>query len=283
MIPNISPSIKEYMSTFSFPEHPSLPVSFETLYKNGKDHLFDFKFPWYATIEQDPDMKTLEEFKRMFILNYWTRQIKAEVMGLFKIRLNAKLTEIMPKYSQLYESILIEYDPLINRLWNDSEKTTGNLKSNTSGDSNTVDGTKNKYGETNHSTTEQSGSSSGDTQSIDSDNPQTNFAGVDYASKMNRGQANTSDQNKSTTNGGRDGTNDTNRTVTNKTTGDREDSTDGNRNFSTKGFSGSSQTDNIIKYRDAILNLNKEISDQCGILFSGYHGHDYTIKRHHNW
>lgn len=256
MIPAISPNIKEYLSTFSFPEHPSLPVSFETLYENGKDHLFDFKFPWYATIEQDPNLETLEEFKRMFILEYYMSQIKAETFGLFKIRLNALLTREMPSLTELYKSAIIEYDPLVNRKYWDSDVTKTNSDINSNGK------TYNKQDTEGENTIHQDIND----QSIVSDNPQTNFAGNDYASSMNRGERIS------------DGSGTNKDTVMNNGTSENNSNTTGNsdRKFSTEGFVGLSQTDNILKYREAIVNINKGLVDRCADLFDWYKGHDYT-------
>lgn len=52
-------------------------------------------------------------FKKI-LLHYYTREIGYETVGLWKLKLNQKLMEIMPYYNQLYESELIEFDPLKN-------------------------------------------------------------------------------------------------------------------------------------------------------------------------
>ena len=44
--------------------------------------------------------------------HYYTREICVETYGLWKLRLQTKLTEIMPFYNQLYESELIKFNPL---------------------------------------------------------------------------------------------------------------------------------------------------------------------------
>ena len=52
-------------------------------------------------------------FKKI-LLHYYTREIGFETVGLWKLKLNQKMREIMPYYNQLYESELLEYDPLKN-------------------------------------------------------------------------------------------------------------------------------------------------------------------------
>lgn len=59
--------------------------------------------------------------------HYYTREISEEVVGLWLLRLNNRMNEIMPKYNKLYESALIEFDPL-----NDTDIKTQHNKNNSS-------------------------------------------------------------------------------------------------------------------------------------------------------
>lgn len=59
-----------------------------------------------------PEHKTLLFHK--ILLHYYQREIAFETTGLWKLKLNAKMKEIMPYYNQLYASELLEYDPLQN-------------------------------------------------------------------------------------------------------------------------------------------------------------------------
>ena len=60
----------------------------------------------------------VEEHKTLLfhkiLLHYYQREIGFETVGLWKLKLNTKLKEIMPYYNQLYASELLEYDPLQN-------------------------------------------------------------------------------------------------------------------------------------------------------------------------
>ena len=51
---------------------------------------------------------------KKILLHYYTREIGYETVGLWKLKLNQKLMEIMPYYNQLYESELIQFDPMKN-------------------------------------------------------------------------------------------------------------------------------------------------------------------------
>lgn len=48
------------------------------------------------------------------LLHYYTREIGFETAGLWKLKINQKLREILPYYNQLYASEELEYDPLKN-------------------------------------------------------------------------------------------------------------------------------------------------------------------------
>ena len=51
---------------------------------------------------------------KKILLHYYSREIGYETVGLWKLKLNQKMIEIMPYYNQLYESELLEFDPLKN-------------------------------------------------------------------------------------------------------------------------------------------------------------------------
>lgn len=100
-------------------------------------NIFNFTFPIFDEAYRLPlEIKILR--------HYYTREICEETVGLWKLRLQQKLNEIMPYYNQLYESELIEFNPLYDvnyrrdykldrdgshTVLNDDElKTTGDVK-----------------------------------------------------------------------------------------------------------------------------------------------------------
>ena len=48
------------------------------------------------------------------LIHYYQREIGFETVGLWKLKLNQKMREILPYYNQLYASEALEYDPLKN-------------------------------------------------------------------------------------------------------------------------------------------------------------------------
>lgn len=77
----------------------------EQVIKNCLPKIFDFNFPIF-----DESYRTVLETK--ILRHYYTREIGLETVGLWKLKLNTKLNEIMPFYNQLYKSELIEFNPL---------------------------------------------------------------------------------------------------------------------------------------------------------------------------
>jgi len=67
--------------------------------------IFDFDFPIF-----DENYRVPLETK--IIRHYYTREIGLETYGLWKLKLQTKLNEIMPYYNKLYESELYTYNPL---------------------------------------------------------------------------------------------------------------------------------------------------------------------------
>ena len=67
--------------------------------------IFSFQYPIF-----DEAYKPTLETK--ILRHFYTREIALETYGLWKLKLEAKMNEIMPYYNQLYKSELIEFNPL---------------------------------------------------------------------------------------------------------------------------------------------------------------------------
>lgn len=81
--------------------------------------IFDFDFPIF-----DENYRNVLETK--ILKHYYTREIGLETYGLWKLKLDTKLNEIMPFYNQLYKSALLEFNPL----YEVDYSKTGNRDSN---------------------------------------------------------------------------------------------------------------------------------------------------------
>ena len=79
------------------------------LAKKGRTKIFDFDYNLSNTINK-------EEFETLILNHFLMRRIGFETLTAFKIQLNVKLNEIMPKYNKLFDS-LENWD-----IFNDGEK-----------------------------------------------------------------------------------------------------------------------------------------------------------------
>lgn len=84
--------------------------------------IFDFEFPIFD--ESYRNVLCTKILKR-----YYMKEIAHETVGLWKLRLDSVLNEIMPYYNQLYKSCLLEFNPLYDvDLIRTSNKTGNNIK-----------------------------------------------------------------------------------------------------------------------------------------------------------
>ena len=70
--------------------------------------------------------------------HYYTQEIGEETVGLWKLRLDTRMNEIMPYYNQLYESELIEFNPMYTADYTRSGNRSG--ATNDSGNENRTAG-----------------------------------------------------------------------------------------------------------------------------------------------
>jgi len=102
--------LRTYIENFTILEadnETGIPYPLEKRIEIGRQHLFDFDYPFF-------DEKYKPIFERNFIEYFYMREIGFETMGLFKLRLRSWLRSHMTYYNKLWESTLIEFDPLIN-------------------------------------------------------------------------------------------------------------------------------------------------------------------------
>lgn len=168
----------------------------DSVIEDAIPHIFDFDFPIF-------DENYREVIETKILRHYYTREIGLETYGLWKLKLQTKLNEIMPYYNKLYQSELYTYNPLYDvdmtttnvgqRTGERTDLNSGEISDNRSRantieeNGTTVDERKNAFdgtresenSESNVNTSESTGSR--DTQSRDmySDTPQGSLTGVD--------------------------------------------------------------------------------------------------------
>lgn len=195
----------------------------EEIIDNVWDKIFSFDFPIFSETYR-------ENLCKKIIKHYYTREIGLETYGLWKLKLDAKLNEIMPYYNKLYESELLVYNPLetSNYTKMHSGQNTSSL-SGTDGGSNT---------------------SSNSTLSAYSDTPQgtlTNLENNSYLTNASKGSASGSSTSTLTTSRSGSGTDVYTETIT--------------------GYTGVIPSELIEKYRKILLNIDMLVINELEELF----------------
>ena len=139
------------------PDYYGYPEPY-TVCIEARDIIFDFYYPI------NPEDK--ERFEINFLLHYYTREIGSETLGLFKLRLQSRLNEIIPKYNNLWNQLaqmariniydnvdlttIRQYDSDMTRTGNTSHEfdnfrdTTTTRKTGTDTDTTTYSGSENR-------------------------------------------------------------------------------------------------------------------------------------------
>lgn len=91
----------------------------------ARPKVFDFDYPIF-----DEAYRSILETK--ILKHFYLREICAETVGVWKHFLDVKMNEIMPYYNKLYESELIEFDPMydvdLTKDYNKDDKGTGTIQ-----------------------------------------------------------------------------------------------------------------------------------------------------------
>lgn len=190
---------------------------------NAIPNIFNFDFPIF-----DESYRTVLETK--ILKHFYTREIGLETVGLWKLKLDTKLNEIMPYYNKLYKSELLEFNPLYTKdLYKKHEGKGTNVGSTDSDGITTNNGTSwNKYSET----------PQGTVANIDNDTYLTN-ATKDTINNTTR-QDNTTSENY-------------------KTTDEYLDHV--------YGYEGKDGSEMLLKFRETFLNIDVMIIEELEPLF----------------
>lgn len=230
-------------------------------------------FSFYYPIFDEAYKPTLET---KILRHFYTREIGLETYGLWKLKLEAKLNEIMPYYNQLYKSELIEFNPLYD--------TDLNTKGHRDNDVN-ENGTTNSVG--NDISTGRSKDSGTDTRmsadkhnewDLYSDTPQGGINGIQAAEDDPSLATNAFLTNARHTFGDTDGStgsttygkiNDTNGTVnrTGKTDTTRKTIGDTDYIEHVYGYRGKSPSKSLLEFRNTMLNIDMMVIDELEDLF----------------
>ena len=191
----------------------------------------------------DDDIPFFDERYRLpleqkILMHYYTREICAETFGLWKLWLNNRMREIMPYYNQLYESTLLEFNPLF----------TKSLTETYSGD-----GTKDSSD--NGSTTSHGSSTDNATaRRLYSDTPQGALNGVENETYLTNATKNI---------------NSANATADNNLVTSNDSSSNTTENYlrTIAGYDGGSPSKLLKEFRDTFINIDVRVIEELGDLF----------------
>lgn len=195
---------------------------------SARSKVFDFAYPIF-----DEAYRSVLETK--ILKHFYTKEIGAETVGLWKLWLNRKMNEIMPYYNKLYKSELLEFNPLYD-----------------------VDVTRERAGSSEQSnvgggTTQSTGTNSGNSLDAYSDTPQgavQNLENYTYLTNARKVVDSGSSQVSSTT-------------TTNNTLNDTEEYLEHVRGKQ----GGKSYASMLIEYRTTFLNIDMQVIEELNDLF----------------
>lgn len=203
--------------------------SIENVITNALPKLFNFNFPIF-----DENYRTVLE--RKIVMHYYTREIGYETVGRWKLALNTKLNEIMPYYNKLYESELLQFNPIYSHdiyTKRDNTATNNTQQSTSQTHSNSAEGTNYR---------------------LHSDTPQGGLTGVDNETYL-------SDVQKITTNNSDTGSSSGTNNVANTNIDDYLEHI--------YGFEGYSPNKLLKEFRENMLNIDMMIIKDLNKLFLG--------------
>ena len=204
--------------------------------------VFSFDFPIY-------DESYRNVLCTKILKHYYTREIGAETVGLWKLWLDTRLNEIMPYYNQLYKSATIEFNPMY-----DIDLTTTHTRDN--------EGVTNFTGNNSgNSTQETESSNDGVSRDMYSDTPQGALDNVENQTYLTNAT-------KITSEGSANGT------AINEFSGNSESET---AVTSTEEYlqkvqgksGGASYSKRLQEFRNTFLNIDAMIIDELKDLFMG--------------
>lgn len=115
-------------------------ISLRKLAENSREKIFDFDYPLSEKVDK-------KEFEINILNKFMKRRIGTESFTDFKIELEVKLNEIMPKYNKMFDSF-IDWD-----LFNLGEETIHTLESIENGSENMTSNAKSELNNTSNNTT----------------------------------------------------------------------------------------------------------------------------------
>lgn len=261
---------------------PSNFASVDSTIQAAIPNIFTFTFPIF-----DEGYRVPLETK--ILRHYYTREIGLETVGLWRMKLETKLNEVMPYFNQLYKSELLEFNPFYdvelgttrNNEHNQIENATENADATSKSETDTTQTTKDTIADTDNTTIDSTVTRNNTEKNAYSDTPQGQVSNVDnytyltnYRNVNNTGTDSTDETNNRTYNRTADGTLTVN--ITNNSSSTNE--VQNNKNITStddyiekvSGKRGTSSYSSMLKeFRETFLNIDMQVIDSLSDLFMG--------------
>ena len=274
-------------------------LSINEIITNAIPKVFNFDFPIF-------DESYREVLERKILKHFYTREICEETVGLWKLRLDTKLNEIMPYYNKLYESELLEFNPLYTANLTRTRKT--DLDSSRNGRENISDNAEKRdsatftktgtvtnavtgqLASTGNTTVNAMGSGTNGNTNIDlySDTPQGALTGVENETYLTNARKVTDSATSSSTSTNVSDT--TGNVSENKTTTDTFNTSDAKSDVETNtyqrnrgtadnllstedyletvvGYEGANASKMLKEFRETFLNIDMQVINELEVLF----------------
>lgn len=245
-------------------------------------NIFTFTFPIFDESYRVP-------LETKILRHYYTREIGFETVGLWRLKLETKLNEVMPYFNQLYKSELLEFNPFYdvelgttrNNEHKQIENETENADATSKSETDTTQTTKDTIADTDNTAIDSTVTRNNTEKNAYSDTPQGQVSNVDnysyltnYRNVNNNGSDTTDETNNRTYNRKADGTLTGNITNNSSSTNEIQN----NKNITStddyiekvSGKRGTSSYSSMLKeFRETFLNIDMQVIDSLSDLFMG--------------
>lgn len=261
---------------------PSDFTSVDSTIQAAIPNIFTFTFPIFDESYRVP-------LETKILRHYYTREIGLETVGLWRMKLETKLNEVMPYFNQLYKSELLEFNPFYdvelgttrNNEHNQIENATENADATSKSETDTTQTTKDTIADTDNTTIDSTITRNNTEKNAYSDTPQGQVSNVDnytyltnYRNVNNSGTDSTDETNNRTYNRKADGTLTGNITSNSSSTNEVQN----NKNITStddyiekvSGKRGTSSYSSMLQeFRETFLNIDMQVIDSLSDLFMG--------------
>ena len=250
-------------------------ASVNDIIAGSRAKIFNFPYPIF-----DEAYRPVLESK--ILKHFYTREIGLETVGLWKLKLDTKMNEIMPLYNLYYQSALLEFNPLytkdLTRKKDVEIDSVNNLIGLTDSD-NSVDSSENvSASESNNAISTEDGTANSDTTNRDlySDTPQGALTGIENETYLTNARKITNDNDSEygidrTNSESNNSIKNSSENVNSSSSVTTSESKSGNsvEDYLERvyGFEGGSASKLLKEYRETFLNIDMMVINELEELF----------------